>query len=352
MNQRARIALAPFHSFHLPVSADRLVSIQSPEDIPPLIAMHRAGEPYFLVGEGSNSVFLEDIPATAVRIQLNGRVLMPHSMDKVMIRAGAGEVWRDLAWWASEQGYWGMENLVDIPGLVGACPIQNIGAYGVEVSQLIDSVEGVNLATGEEIHLKTEVCGFAYRHSVFKTPLYRNTLITAVNFCLSTVPHPHTDYPDLAGLRDQPLRHPLTVAQTVREIRAKKLPAPHLQGNAGSFFKNPLVSHDQVLALIERHPTMPHYPHSDGRHKLSAAWLIDHCGLKGFRIGAVGVSAQHALVLVHHHLANLSPNIKKSAPADLSRLIKHLENTISQRFGILLEPEPVIYSSLSPFGKN
>jgi UDP-N-acetylmuramate dehydrogenase len=254
--------------------------------------------------------------------------------DVSIVRVAAGENWNDFVQWSLMQGFVGLENLVMIPGLNGAAPIQNIGAYGVEVREFVHAVEAFDWKTGSLTHLDSSACAFAYRDSIFKREPSRY-LVTAVEFALSRTRRLRLDY---AGVRDElnamnvdTPTAPL-VAEAVCRLRTRKLPNPALIGNAGSFFKNPIVAEATEQALVRDHPSLPTWP-ADSMRKLSAAWLIDACGLKNYRQGDAGVSAQHALVLVNHGHAT---------GEQIWAVAQHVIETVRQRFGVTLEPEPVI----------
>jgi UDP-N-acetylmuramate dehydrogenase len=251
------------------------------------------------------------------------------------VRVAGGENWDSFVRWSLAAGFCGLENLILIPGTVGAAPIQNIGAYGAELSEFVDAVEAWDRNAESFVRLDHAACAFTYRDSVFKRNPHRY-LVTAVEFLLPRKRPLRLDY---AGIREE-LRAlgvaaptPATVGQAVERLRRRKLPDPAKIGNAGSFFKNPIIARDRLDALRDAYPNLPAYPHGESQRKLSAAWLIEACGLKGAREGAAGVSEQHALVLVNHGGAT---------GAEIWALATRIRETVAARFGVNLEPEPVI----------
>lgn len=287
-----------------------------------------------LLGGGSNLLFAGD-PAGAVLALTGQRIELLGDQDGIaIVRADAGVAWHDFVLWTLAQGLAGLENLSLIPGTVGAAPIQNIGAYGVEVRDAIHAVEAYEPATGLLHRLGPVACAFAYRDSLFKQAPDRY-IVTAVEFALPRTPALRLDY---AGLGDELLAMgiaaptPAQVSDAVIAIRRRKLPDPAVLGNAGSFFKNPIVPAVQAAALQELHPALPVFRAADdGERKLSAAWLIDACGWKGHRDGDAGVSATHALVLVNHGHAT---------GQQLLDLARRIADSVRARFGVALEPEP------------
>jgi UDP-N-acetylmuramate dehydrogenase len=292
------------------------------------------GKPVLLLGEGSNVLFAGDYDGAVVTMKARGVEVVSEDADAARIRVAAGEHWDDLVRWTLAQGYPGLENLILIPGSVGAAPMQNIGAYGVEVGEFIESVEAFDLGGQRAVRFDTGQCEFGYRDSVFKRHPDR-WLITAVTLRLPRTHAPRIDY---AGLREELERigvaNPaaIHVADAVVNLRTRKLPDPAVIGNAGSFFKNPIVPAPQAAALRSDHPQLPCWP-GDGGVKLSAAWLIESCGFKGLRNCDAGVSSRHALVLVNHG---------RASGAELWALARHVRDGVRERFGVNLEPEPRI----------
>ncbi|GAB1595525.1 UDP-N-acetylmuramate dehydrogenase [Lysobacter claricitrinus] len=292
-----------------------------------------AGTTPLVLGGGSNVLFV-GAPREPV-LRLTGRRLRLLDDDgaTVRIKVDAGFGWHELVMRTLGDGLGGFENLALIPGTVGAAPIQNIGAYGVEVRELIDAVHAFEPATGRHVRLSNDDCAFAYRDSLFKHEPSRY-IVTAVEFRLRSGGAPNVSY---AGIADELAERGVTsptardVADAVIAIRRRKLPDPASIGNAGSFFKNPIVPTGVADALLAEHPRLPVFAAGDGLRKLSAAWLIDSAGLRGYRDGEAGVSPGHALVLV---------NLGGANGADLLRVAQHVASTVQERFGVSLEPEP------------
>ncbi len=329
------------NTFGVAATAPMLVEVNDSGALPELFgyAMLRDG-PVLVLGGGSNLLFAGD-PAGAVLALTAQRIGMVDDDGKTAtVRADAGVNWHDLVLWTLGRGLCGLENLALIPGTVGAAPIQNIGAYGVEVCDCIHVVEAFDRRSGMLVRLDREACAFAYRDSLFKRDP-DHYVVTAVEFALSRTPALKLDY---AGIVEELQAMGITaprasqVAEAVIRIRQRKLPDPNVLGNAGSFFKNPIVPADVAEALRARHPSMPAFAGADtGTRKLSAAWLIDQCGWKGHRDqdgeGDAGVAESHALVLVNHGHAS---------GAQLLDLARRIAASVQARFGVAIEPEPRI----------
>jgi len=290
----------------------------------------------FVLGGGSNIVLTRDLDAVVLKVEVDGLRLVEARDDAFIVEAGAGLTWHDVVTQTLERGWPGLENLALIPGTVGAAPVQNIGAYGLEMADRFDSLDGVDLVTGLGISLNRAQCLFGYRDSVFKNVLAGKALITRVRFRLPRPWQPVLGYLELerkiaeTGIAEPTARQ---VYDWVCAIRRAKLPDPAVIGNAGSFFKNPIVSEDQCRDIIGRDPHVVHYPMSDGTFKLAAGWLIDACGWKGKSIGRAGVYEKQALVLV---------NRGDAIGAEVVTLAKAIQESVYGRFGIRLEPEPVV----------
>ena len=312
-----------------------LAEIHRADSIPALLADPALRDkPPLLLGEGSNVLFAGDYDGVVVTMKTRGVEVLSEDADAVRIRVAAGEHWDDLVRWTLAQGHAGLENLILIPGSVGAAPMQNIGAYGVEIGEFIESVEAFDLHKQLAARFVTSECEFGYRDSIFKRHPDR-WLITAVTLRL---PREHQARTEYAGLREELERMaitspaPIHVADAVVNLRTRKLPDPAVIGNAGSFFKNPVVSLAHAETLRREHPQLPCWP-ADGGAKLSAAWLIDACGFKGLREGDAGISNRHALVLVNHG---------KATGGQLWALAQRVREGVRARFDITLEPEPRI----------
>jgi UDP-N-acetylmuramate dehydrogenase len=292
--------------------------------------------PKLVLGGGSNIVFTRDPKSVVLKIEVMGRRLLQERADAWIVEVGAGENWHDAVAWTLAQGWPGLENLALIPGTVGAAPVQNIGAYGVELRERFESLDVVDLVTGRGATLDVDACHFGYRDSVFKQALAGKSVITRVRFRLPKPWQPVLGYLELERrMQDTGIAQPdaQTVFDWVCAIRRAKLPDPAVIGNVGSFFKNPIVSTEQCRDIIGRDPEIVHYLLPDGTVKLAAGWLIDACGWKGKSIGRAGVYEKQALVLV---------NRGGASGAEVLTLARAIQESVYGRFGIRLEPEPVI----------
>ena len=332
-----RASLRDFNSFGLPAVAATLVHIKSEADVRRVVDHPSFGvAPKFILGGGSNVVLTRDVAAVVLKVEILGRRLVQETADAWIVEAGAGETWHDVVAWTLDQGWPGLENLALIPGLTGAAPVQNIGAYGVELKDRFDSLDAVDLVTGRSVRLDAACCRFGYRDSVFKHELAAKSVITRVRFRLPKPWQPVLGYLDLerkmaeTGIEAPSARQ---VFDWVCSIRRQKLPDPQIIGNAGSFFKNPVVSPEQCRDIIGRDPEIVHYPMPDGSIKLAAGWLIDACGWKGKSVGRAGVYERQALVLV---------NRGGASGAEVVTLARAIQESVYGRFGIRLEPEPII----------
>lgn len=332
------------NTFGIPARAGVLIECDDPADLPDLFADALHGTRPLILGGGSNLLIVDD-PRVALRLTARDMRVLATRDDHVLVRADAGVEWNAFVLWTLEQGCAGLENLALIPGTVGAAPIQNIGAYGVEVGERIVAVEAFEREAGVFRRFDAAECAFAYRDSVFKREPDR-WLIIAVEFALppAAAQSPESLKLDYAGIRDELTAMGVArpgardVAEAVSRLRRRKLPDPDVIGNAGSFFKNPIVPAMQAEALLIRHPSLPVFRADDpGTRKLSAAWLIEQCGWKGARAdfgsGDAGVSDRHALVLVNHGGAN---------GAELLALARNIADSVRTRFGVAIEPEPRI----------
>jgi UDP-N-acetylmuramate dehydrogenase len=332
---RHDVDLQGFNTFGLPGRAARLAVVTG---IGQLAQLMRAPEwsdgPRLILGGGSNVVLGGDFPGSVLKIELRGRDLAAEDADNRYVRAAAGENWNDFVGWTVACGWPGLENLALIPGTVGAAPIQNIGAYGLELAERFHCLRAVSLDDLSERTFDRDACRFGYRDSVFKSEAGARWLITEVVFRLPRRWQPQLCYADLAREFEGQERggvQPAQVMEAVIAIRRRKLPDPACLGNAGSFFKNPVVDPATLARLLAEAPDLPHYRQPDGSVKLAAAWLIDRCGWKGRRLGPVGCHERQALVLVNHGGAT---------GADVRRAAAAIEHDVQARFGVRLEPEP------------
>ena len=330
-------ALGSLNTFGVEASSSWLAEVRDAAVIPAVLALPAVnGTPVMVLGEGSNVLFAADFPGLILRTAFDNVRVLGDEGTSALVRAEAGAAWDALVDWTLARGLAGLENLALIPGLVGAAPIQNIGAYGAEVAESIATVEAWDRQAGRFERLDAAQCAFAYRDSVFKREPER-WIVTAVEFRLAREARPRLDY---AGVREELAAQgviadptPQQVANAVRRLRRRKLPDPAVIGNAGSFFKNPVVEAALAARIRAEHPQAPVYPAGEGCSKLSAAWLIESCGWRGHRDGDAGISAQHALVLVNHGNAS---------GAELLALARRVADSVEQRLGVRLEPEPRI----------
>jgi UDP-N-acetylmuramate dehydrogenase len=331
------------NTFGIAAHADLLIETDTADDLPDVFAGELAGASPLVLGGGSNLLIVED---PKIALHLNALRIEVLDANAGIVRAEAGVEWHRFVLWSLEHGFAGLENLALIPGTVGASPIQNIGAYGVEIGECIHAVDAFERTTGTFQRLDADACRFAYRDSVFKHDPER-WLVTAVEFKLAPF-DPATLRLDYAGIRDElsamgiDRPNARDVAEAVIRLRRRKLPDPAVIGNAGSFFKNPIVPVADAEALRLEHPQLPMF-RGDGEttRKLSAAWLIDACGWKGHRIlsgsGDAGVSDKHALVLVNHGAAT---------GTELLSLARCIADSVARHFGVTIEPEPRIVGGL------
>ena len=332
------VSLKALNTFGVDARARWFAEVAAPGDLVSVLADPRVAEaPLLVLGGGSNLLLTGDVNGLVLRyVDEHIRTIAP-GRDSHLIEVGAGMNWHAFVDWSLTNGFAGLENLALIPGTVGAAPIQNIGAYGVEVEQYINAVEVFDRKRQCLTIFKHDYCAFAYRWSRFKSDDERDRYIVVnVRFRLPRRAQLKLDYPGIReALAASGVAQPTArdVFNAVSNIRRQKLPDPAVIGNAGSFFKNPIVATDVAQRLITAHPAAPNFEAGKGLRKLSAAWLIDQCGLKGYRDGDAGVSSQHALVLVNHGNAT---------GADLWRVAQYVQAMVRERFGIELMPEPVV----------
>ncbi len=330
-------SLRAFNTFGLPCNAHTLVHVRSEADVRRVVDHPELGRaPKFILGGGSNLLLTGDLDRCVLKMEIPGRQLVETRDDAWIVEVGAGESWHDTVMWCLAQGLPGLENMALIPGTVGAAPVQNIGAYGVELKDRFESLDAVDLITGRTVTLNAAQCRFGYRDSVFKGPLAGKSVITKVRLRLPRPWVPQLGYLELARkVQETGLTHPdaAQIAQWVIDVRRAKLPDPAVIGNAGSFFKNPVVTAEQCRDIIGRDPEIVHYPLEDGSFKLAAGWMIDACGWKGKSIGRAGVYERQALVLV---------NRGGASGAEVVTLARAIQESVYGRFGIRLEPEPIV----------
>lgn len=330
--------LTPYTTLAVPARARALIEVASESALREALAwVHGHRLPYVVLGSGSNVLFVDDYPGAVIHMGLRGVDAVPDSgaADDVFLDVAAGENWHALVTDSVRQGWFGLENLALIPGTVGAAPVQNIGAYGVEIGDCLESVETLDIASATRRHWSRQDCQLEYRDSIFKQPAGSGQIILKVRLRLSTRPRVRVTHEALADLLRRRHGHldvsPMEVFDAVCEVRRARLPDPLTLPNAGSVFKNPVVSRQQAEALHEAYPGLPMYPVAeDDRVKLPAAWLLDQCGWRGYRDGGIGVHENHALVVV---------NPGRESGQRVAALIESLQTSVRQRFDIALEPE-------------
>ncbi len=338
MDIQENINLQPHNTLAVPARARYYAQISDESQLPALLQFARDRRlPLLVLGGGSNVVLDGDFPGLVLHMRLTGKTLVREDREHYWLQVAAGENWHELVRYCLAHEYWGLENLSLIPGSVGAAPIQNIGAYGVELKDVFAQLEAMDVNTGEVHVFDKDGCEFGYRDSLFKRAGKDRYLILSVTLKLSRRPHLKVTYPALKeAVRHIPVGQltPLAVSEAVCAVRRSKLPDPAITPNVGSFFKNPLVGLEQFLELQVHHPGLISYP-VDARHvKLAAGWLIERAGWKGVSRGAVAVHAQQALVLT---------NAGKASGAEVLALAEEIRHSVAAEYGVDLEPEPRVY---------
>lgn len=339
MHIQANYSLKSRNTFQVDVKAKYFVEISRQSDIPILRTdFNLSSMPWIIMGGGSNLLFTHDMNCVMVSCSYDKISLMKEDENNVWLSVGAGLKWHDLVTYTVERNLWGLENLAFIPGTVGAAPVQNIGAYGAEARDSITRVQALNIFNGERTEFRNAECQFGYRTSIFKQEFVNQLLVHRVTFRLTKL------HAGRANLMFDYLResfqdtdpHKLTpkdIYNKVIEIRKSRIPNPKQQGNAGSFFKNPVISPDYFGKLIAQFGEMPHHKTVDNQYKIPAAWLIENIGWKGRKMGRAGVSDKHALVLV---------NLANATGEDILEVSQQIQEEVGQKFGIHLEPEVII----------
>lgn len=328
------VSLLPLNTFHIDVNTRYFVNITHPDQIKNLINLNVFKEnQYLILGGGSNILLTQDFNGLVIKIDIKGIKIDKETNDHVWIQAGAGEVWNDLVNFCVGKRYGGIENLVLIPGTVGAAPMQNIGAYGVEICEVFDKLEAVDIKSGETKVFKNKDCKFSYRNSIFKTELKNRFIITKICLKLRKIPVLNTSYnavqQALEGLKQNSISIS-TIADIISQIRLSKLPNPDKIGNAGSFFKNPIINTGRFNELKKKYSDIPAYIINEEEVKIPAAWLIEKVGWKGKRIGDAGTAPTQALVIV---------NYGKAKGKDIFEFSNKIRNTVFEKFKIELETE-------------
>ncbi len=333
MKLQKNISLKHLNTFGVDVSCKLFCSVTSTKEIEQLLLCDEFTKNNVLIlGGGSNLLFTKDFNGLIVKNKVKGFETLSESKNNKIIKVGAGENWHQFVLWSIENGLSGIENMALIPGNVGASPMQNIGAYGVEAKDVIDKVWAVEIENGKEIILSNKDCQFEYRNSIFKNDLKNKVIITHVSFNLSKTPKKNTGYGDIMQeIKDLGMEVSTeSICKAVIKIREKKLPNPDKIGNSGSFFKNPIISTSKFKDLKELNPEIIGYKISETEIKVAAGWLIDQCGWKGHRKGDVGVHKNQALVLV---------NYGKATGEEIITLAKKIQDSVKDKFDIDIHPE-------------
>ncbi len=337
MNIKENISLKKYNTFGISVFAKRFISVDSVYELQQLLKVEKD---FFLISGGSNMLLTKDVEKLVIHINTKGISIDKEDDNFVYLTVNSGENWHDFVLWCVSQNYGGIENLSLIPGNVGTCPIQNIGAYGVEVKDTITVVEGLEVASGKILTFSNKDCKFGYRNSIFKNTHKGKIIITSVGFKLTKKNHQlNTSYGAIeTHLISNKITNPTLkdISDAVISIRKSKLPDPKEIGNSGSFFKNPVIPMSQFLKLKKEHPTIPSYLVSDTEIKVPAGWLIEQSGFKGKRFGDAGVHHKQALVIV---------NYRNASGQDIYELAKKIKQTVQKKFKISLEIEVNIIDS-------
>ena len=346
MNINRNISLLPYNTFGLDVLADFFAEVDSVDSFQVLMqdSVYQTNE-RLVIGGGSNILFTKDFKGLVIKNNIQGIEEIKLSDTDVLVKAGSGVPWNSLVMWSIAQNYGGIENLSLIPGLVGAAPMQNIGAYGVEVKDVFHELEAIDMQSGELVKFQLQDCEFGYRESVFKNKFRNKFFIVSVTLRLANLQLPATIYKMKTAYGD--IQHTLAemqadgttikqVSDAVIKIRQSKLPDPKELGNAGSFFKNPTINSAQLEKLIAQYPLMPNYPNGKNKEeiKVPAGWLIEQCGWKGKVVGNTGSHCKQALVLV---------NYGKASGSEVWQLALAIKKSVLEKFGIEINPEVNIY---------
>jgi len=334
MEIKTNYPLKSLNTFNLNVDGKYFIEVASSDEIAPAYNFAKDKElPLLVLGGGSNLLFRDDFQGLILKVNIKGIKIIDQSGEYVIVKVGAGEVWDDFVDYCVKNGFGGIENLSIIPGSVGASPVQNIGAYGVEMKDYFKELEYYNFETGEIKTYQNQDCRFDYRSSIFKNTLKGKGVVTSVTFKLLLKPNLKTTYGTIQQQLDKMEVEEFTL-KTLREaiiqIRRSKLPEPDEIGNAGSFFKNPIISSERYQAISMKYPDLVAYPQNDGSVKLAAGWLIDQAGWKGYREGDAGVHDKQALVLV---------NYGNASGSEIFNLSEKIRKSVIDNFGVELERE-------------
>ena len=327
------VSLKPFNTFGIEVKARHFGVFSNIEGLKQGLKYRKEGQPLLILGSGSNILFTQNFEGLVLKNELKGIEVISEDDGHIIVKVMAGEVWHDFVLHCIKKDWAGVENLSLIPGTVGAAPMQNIGAYGVEIKEVFQSLEALRIATGELVELNKEQCEFGYRDSIFKKAAKDKYVITSVTFCLNKNPTLNISYGAIQDTLDEMGESDLsikTISEAVIKIRQSKLPDPEEIGNAGSFFKNPTIDRFDYERLRSESPLIPGYKQPDDRLKIPAAWLIEKSGWKGKRIDQIGVHEKQSLVLVNYGTGD---------GAKIRDLAFEIKESVSQKFGIVLTPE-------------
>ena len=330
LNFQKDTSLLPYNTFGIDVKSKQFVGVKSIDELQAVLNQNQL-ENLLVLGGGSNLLLTKDFEGLTIRIENRGIEIIEQDDRKARVKVAAGENWHDFVSWCLENDLGGVENLALIPGNVGAAPIQNIGAYGVELREVFESCEAISIDTGKVKIFKKDECDFGYRNSIFKKTLKGKYIIFSVQFNLNKPPHAlNISYKGLSEKLEGKIINIQSIAQAVIEIRTSKLPDPKKIGNCGSFFKNPVITLIKFNDLKQQYPDIPHYPDQVDKIKIPAAWLIDTLGYKGYRNHDAGVHPNQALVLV---------NYGNATGAEIKKLAQQIRNKVREKFAINLEFE-------------
>ncbi|MFA8450642.1 MAG: UDP-N-acetylmuramate dehydrogenase [Bacteroidales bacterium] len=333
MNFTKNQCLKPFNTFGFNVSATKYIKVNDFSKITELWRKQQFEKRHLILGGGSNILFTKDFNGLVIHIQNKGIEAIKKDKDTIYVEAQAGEIWEDFVRYTIKNNWGGLENLSLIPGTVGACPIQNIGAYGVEVKDLIHKVKVFDKNSGNTLFLYSKDCNFGYRNSIFKNELKDKYIIQSVTFALNLSPKVNISYGNIAKeLQRQNIENATIkdIGRIIEEIRNAKIPTPAKLGNAGSFFKNPIISNSTFATLKKSFPEIVSFPIDEHCTKIAAAWLIDQCGWKAFKNKNVGVYEKQALILVH---------FGEGSGKEIVELSHKIIASVEEKFGIKIEPE-------------
>jgi UDP-N-acetylmuramate dehydrogenase len=324
------VSIKGLHTFGTENFCNKILSIYSTQDIYDFL-LRESNEPFMILGGGSNVLFTKDFNGVVLHNKIKGIEIIDEDDESILVKVGSGENWHQFVMWAVTHKLWGLENLSFIPGSVGAAPMQNIGAYGVEQDTCFHSLNAIDMTDGSSATLFKHTCQFGYRESIFKRAYKNRYFITHVCYILSKVPKPVLEYADVATQVGEENKHNIRkISDTIISIRQAKLPNPEVIGNAGSFFKNPIIQESLFVALKDAHPNIVNYPVDSDHVKLAAGWLIDQCGFKGVTDGHTGTYKNQALVLINNGGAT---------GQEIFSFAQKIQSSVKEKFGVVLEME-------------